>query len=45
MTIEEQAFMDFCDRQTWRKASQYLHFLIACPMAIAITDPDYQEEF
>ena len=45
MTYEESEYMDWCDKQTHRHAAQYLHFLIAYPMAISIDNPEYQEDF
>jgi hypothetical protein len=45
MTYEDNAFMDYCERQAWKRSPQYLHFLIAYPIAIAISNPEYTEDF
>lgn len=42
---EEQEFIEYCDRLTWRYAAQYLYALIAFPMSIVFPTPDYQEDF
>lgn len=45
MNPDEAEFLEYCDRLTWKHTAQYLHFLIAYPMAIAAPNPSYQEDF
>lgn len=43
MTYDEQEYMDYCERLTWRLAPLYLLMLAAYPTAAP--NPDYRHDF